>query len=323
MVTISDVASYCGVNESTVSRVLNNSSKISRETTERVKEAVKILGYKPVRKRIKKKAPRNITFVIPNTALYTLGGTLKEFSATLHDTDYEIHIFNLHQRRDVDVELAELLCKKDTAGLILYGCIIPEDAAKVFYANNMPVVAEQSHTSHLVSYCVNNYNGIRDAVNYVVSRGYRRIGFIGWKPEDFNIRERYNSYKNVMEEHDLERDMIYFGPQLDMMGGYEATDHLWEMYKPEVLVFAADILAYGGIKYLKEQGISYPNDIGLIGFDDAYPSELLGLTSMYQLLDENAHLVMESLMDMIKNKTVHPAKEVLLTPKLIRRDSLK
>ena len=258
---------------------------------------------------------------MPNTSLYTLGSTVREMSLALYEMKFDIRIVNLHQIRKITPQIAKELCRKNTAGIILYGCIVPEDAAAVFYENNVPAVVQQGSTGHLVSVCVNNYNGMRDAVSYVISQGYKKVGFIGWEPVDFNIKARTDSFRNVMDETGLDASMTCY-EQLNIDGGYLAMKQMVENYSPDAVVLSADIMAYGGIKYLHEKGIRYPEDLGIIGFDDAYLSQVLELTSMYQLLDENARLVIENLLWMIENKTVSPAKEILLTPKLIVRKSL-
>ncbi len=322
MITISDVARHCGVNESTVSRVLNNNPTISRETAQKVRRAVEELGYTPIRKHKNRQKSDEIMLAMPNTSLYTLGSTVKEMALTLNELNYDIRIVNLHQKRQIDPETARELCSKGTAGIILYGCIVPEETARVFYNRNMPVVVQQGQTKHLVSVCVNNYNGMRDAVSYVLSRGYEEVGFIAWEPSDYNVKTRFDSYRNVLEESGLNSSMNAFG-QLNLDGGYQATMDLLDAHRVDAIVYATDIMAFGGIKYLNEEGIHYPRDIGLVGFDDSYMSEILGLSSMYQLLDENADLVIENLLWMITNQTVSPAKEILLTPKLAVRDSLR
>ncbi|MCF7942692.1 MAG: LacI family transcriptional regulator [Spirochaetia bacterium] len=322
MITISEVAEYCNVSESTVSRVVNGSTKISRATTDVVLKAIKELGYVPTRKKKEKSKSEELLLVMPNTSLYTLGTTVQEMSLTLYESEYDIRIVNLHQERLITPEIARQLCKKNTAGIILYGCIVDEEAAGVFYAQQVPTIVQQGDTSQLVSVCVNNYNGMRDAVLYVLSRDYTDIALVGWSPNDFNIRARTDSYRNTLDEAGIDSSRILM-TELDIQGGYTAMKCLYEQGLPEVVVFAADILAYGGIKFLHEKGIRYPEDIGLIGFDDAYLSEVLGLTSMYQLLQENARLVIENLLWMITHKTVSPPKEILLTPRLVVRNSLR
>ena len=308
MITISDVADYCGVSESTVSRVLSGNQKISKKTTDLVLKAVNELNYTPIRKKRETPKSEEIILVMPNTSLYTLGTTVKEMSLTLYEMDYDIRIVNLE--RTITPQIAKVLCKKNSAGIILYGCIVDEEAAEIFYAENVPAIVQQGDTSHLVSVCVNNYNGMRDAASYVLSRGYRDIAFIGWEPSDFNIKTRLESYRNTLDESGIDSTKVFFDA-VHIDGGYQAV------------IFAADVMAYGGIKYLHEAGLRYPEDIGIIGFDDAFLSEVIGLTSMYQLLEEIAHQVIENLLWMIENNTVAPAKEILLTPKLVIRNSLR
>lgn len=322
MITITDVAKYCDVSESTVSRVLNGNTRISSRTAEKVFEAVDTLGYVPIRKTRSVKRSQEILLVMPNPSLYTLGTTVKDMTLTLEQSDIDLRIMNLHHERTITRETARRLCRKNSAGIILYGCIVPEEAAEVFYAENVPVVVQQGHTNHLVSICVNNYNGMREASSYVVSRGYKKIGFIGWEKTDFNVLERRESFENVMRRSDLSPKLQSYG-RLNIEGGYRAMKEMMEAMRPDAVVFAADVMAYGGIQYLNERQLSYPSDVGLIGFDDAYLSGVVGLTTMYQLLEENVRLVLEHLLDMIEQKTVFEAKEVLLTPRLVVRRSLR
>ena len=322
MITLSDVARHCGVSESTVSRVMNGGRKISKTTSQRVLQAVEELGYTPLRKHKNRRASDEIALAIPNTSLYTLGSTVREMALTLEEMEYDIRIVNLRRKREITAETARELCRKNTAGIILYGCIVPKEAAQVFYRRNVPTVVQQGHTGHLVSVCVNNYNGMRDAAAYVLSRGYKQIGFVGWEPSDFNIKARLDSFRNTIEEAGLKSSLTGFGA-LNIDGGYAATAELLEKYALDAVIYAADIMAYGGIRFLRQEGIDYPRDIGIMGFDDAYMSEVLGLSSMYQLLDENADLVIENLLDMIAGQSVSSAKEILLTPKLVVRRSLR
>ena len=321
MVTISDVARHCGVNVSTVSRVLNGKAVISQETSRRVLRAVDELGYIPIRKHCGRESDV-ITLVMPDPTLYTLGATLKEMSITMGELNYDIRIVNLHRQREIDSDTARMLCAKNTAGIILYGCVVPEKAASVFYNKNIPTIVQQGSSSHLMSVCVNNYNGMRDAVTYVLSRGYENIGFVGWEPSDFNIKARLDSYRNVIEEARLNADKSVFCP-LNLEGGYQATKNLIEGGSVDAIVYAADVLAYGGVKYLRDVNLRYPDDIGLMGFDDAYMTEFLGLSTMYQLLNENADLVIENLLRMIASGNISPPREILLTPRLVVRDSLR
>lgn len=319
-ITINDVARECGVNVSTVSRVLNNDARISATTRTLVQNKIKELGYKPLRK--KRQGTQEIILAIPNIGIYTLGNTLNYMSIKLHEKNYDIRIVNLNQQRDITPDIAKMLCKKDPSGIIMYGCYVPEESANIFYQMKIPTVVRHGRTQHLISVSVSNYNGMQDATNYVISRGYKKIGFVGWNPIDHNCKIRLDSFVNALDDVNLDGSMTAF-KSLDITGGYDATKALMEAHKPEAIVYSADIMAYGGIEYLRLQGLSYPNDIGLIGFDDAPLSKVIGLTSMYELIEETASLIMENLLTMIERKEFLPPKEILLTPKLIIRDSLK
>jgi len=319
-ITINDVAKACGVNVSTVSRVLNNDSRISTETVEKVNKAVQELGYKPLRRR--KKSSQEIILAIPNTGIYTIGATLDFLSNRLKEKDFDIRIMNLKRTRDITVQIAESICTKNPAGVILYGCYVSKEAAKVFEKHKIPAIVRHGETQHMISVCVNNYNGIQEAMKFAIGRGYKKFGFVGWNPSDHNVHTRQNSFLNALRDADID-DYHIVGYELNGIGGYKSTQELLQTFNPDIIIYAADILAYGGIEYLNEKGISYPDDIGIIGFDDSIPSAALGLTTMDELLEETAELVMDNLLSMIENKSFPPPREVLLTPRLVVRRSTK
>ena len=319
-ITINDVAEACGVNVSTVSRVINDDPRISEETKQKVQVAIDALGYKPLRKR--QNGNKEILLAIPNTSIYTIGATLDYLSKNLNEKDYDIRIVNLKHERTITPAIAEKLCKKAPSGIILYGCYVPKSAADVFYKYNVPTIVRHGETQHLISVCVNNYNGIQEAVRFVIAQGYKKIGFIGWEPVDHNTRTRYNSFVNALSDAGLDSSMV-INHTLDIQGGYQSTKEMLERHKPEAIIYGADILAYGAIQYFREENITYPEDIGIIGFDDSIPSAALGLTTMYELIEETAELVMDNLLMMIQQKKLLPPREILLTPKLIIRDSIK
>lgn len=319
-VTIKDVAKECGVNVSTVSRVINNDNRISEATTIMVNEKIKEMGYTPLRK--KKKSTKEIILAIPNIRIYTLGNTINYLATMFNENNYDIRLVDLENERNITTDIAQMLCNKKSAGIILYGCYVPHESANVFYQNKIPTVVRHGKTQDLISISVNNYNGIQDACSYVISRGYSKIGFIGWHPTDHNIKSRHNSFINFMKDAGLDSSIIEFGT-LDINGGYNATKNIIQKHNPKAIVYSADIQAFGGIQYLRENNLSYPGDIGLIGFDDAPLSKVFGLTSMCELIEETAQLVMENLFTMINEEKFLPPREILLTPKLMVRDSLK
>lgn len=127
----------------------------------------------------------------------------------------------------------------------------------------------------------------------------------------------------AMTNAGLDPDMIFNDCFLDEKGGYLATVEMMKSYKPDAILYASDILAYGGMSYLRREKLSFPDDLGIMGFDNAALSETFGLTTMSEMIEDTAHLVLENLLGMIENKTIYAPKEINLTPQLIIRDSLR
>jgi len=83
-------------------------------------------------------------------------------------------------------------------------------------------------------------------------------------------------------------------------------------------------MAYGGYQYFINNGISIPNDIGIVGFDDLEFSSVIGLTTMKQYIKAKVKLAISYLLDRLSGKIDSPSKEeISITPKLIIRNSTK
>lgn len=321
--TIKDVAEKAGVSVASVSRMMNGSDNIAPETIRLIQNAIDDLGYKPIRKKKRKKSKdRQIGLVMPDTGLYTFGSTIKDITAILLEENYDLRIINLNHERHINSGHVEMLLNKKLAGVIFYGCHINKEIADSLTDAALPSVVFQGSSPHLVSVSVNNYNGMTNAVKYVLSRGYKKIAFVGWQQSDFNIKSRLDAFKNTMEENSLDSSAVFMN-ELNRRGGRLATEEAWKTCRPEAIIYAADILAYGGYRFFKENNIKIPEEVGIMGFDDAYLSEVIGLTTMYQLLDAKLRIVMEHLLRMIHDKETAQPEEVLVTPRLVVRTSLK
>jgi LacI family transcriptional regulator len=322
--TIKKVAEKAGVGVSTVSRVLNRPDIVKEETREKVYSAMKAVGYSPVKKSAQH--AYIIGLAVPNTKIDIMGELIRSIEDELMDTPYDLLILNMRMERAISRFFRETMnLTKKIDALIISSATIDDESVEYFRSLDIPVVLLQSRCSQEKSISTNNYQGALDAVNFMITRGYKKIGFIGWEPEDDHLVDRFHGYKNGIEKATLgfQSDMTAFG-SLSVEGGYEATASLFEHAAPDGIFYACDSMAYGGYRYFLEKEIRIPADIGIIGFDDLEFSSVLGLTTMKQYLQNKVKIAVSYLLDRLSGNIETPSnEEISITPKLVFRNSTK
>jgi LacI family transcriptional regulator len=322
--TIKDVAEKAGVGISTVSRVLNRPDIVKEETRDRVYSAMQAVGYSPAKKSAQH--AYIIGLAVPNTRIDIMGELVRTIEDELMDTPYDLLILNMRMERAISKFFRETMnLTKKIDALILSSATIDEESVEYFRSLDIPVVLLQSRCPQEKSISTNNYQGALDAVKFMIARGYTKIGFVGWEPEDDHLVDRFHGYKNAIEKakFDFQSDMTAFGP-LSVEGGYEATARLFKHGAPDGIFYACDSMAYGGYRYFLENDIRIPADIGIVGFDDLEFSSVLGLTTMKQYIQNKVRIAVAYLLDRLSGDLETPSnEEISITPKLVIRNSTK
>ncbi len=323
--TIHDIASLSGVSPSTVSRVMNHPDIVNGKTREAVFDAIEQLEYIPqasIQNEPEKKSI--IGLAVPDINLPMLGGIIRDLNSELAATEYDLLLINMKGERVVSRFFIENTnYRKKIDAVIIFSAIMDETSVDFFRAINVPVVIIQNRCSQEKSISTNNYLGAFDAVKYLISRTYKKIAFIGWEPADDHLNDRFYGYKNAMEKAGIvfDPDMTAYA-HLSVDGGFAATKSLMEKVKPDAIFYACDSMAFGGYKYFAEAGVSIPQDIGIIGFDDYEMASVVGLTTMKQFIGVKTRMAVSYLLDRLSGRIKSPnAEEVCITPRLIIRKS--
>jgi LacI family transcriptional regulator len=255
-----------------------------------------------------------------------MGELIRAIEDELMDTPYDLLILNMRMKRVLSKFFRETMnLTKKIDALIISSATIDDESVEYFRSLNIPVVLLQSRCPQEKSISTNNYQGALDAVNFMITRGYNKIGFIGWEPEDDHLVDRFHGYKNAIEKANLgfQSEMTAFS-SLSVEGGYEATARLFEHVAPDGVFYACDSMAYGGYRYFLEKEIRIPADIGIVGFDDLEFSSVLGLTTMKQYIQNKVKIAISYLLDRVAGTIETPSnEEISITPKLVIRNSIK
>lgn len=280
--TVKDVAKLAGVSTATVSRVINDDPRISEKTKVKVVDCIKRLDYKinNVARSLKTNRTYTIGFVcpeIPNDFYMTVAkGVEDEFGKY----GYNVIICNANEDISKEEEKIKLLCEKCVDGIILIPTSNEGKHLSILKDLNIPVVLADRLVDNFISdaVLVDNINGCYEAIEYLINKGQKRIGFIGGDIRLTPANERYEGYKRALADYliPVDENIVKFG-DFHVQSGYELIGELLNMEDAPNDVFISNYFMHvGATKYMIEHIESIKRSVSITSFDDMELSSILG-----------------------------------------------
>ncbi len=339
-VTLSDIAARSGVAAMTVSRVVNGSGYVSEETRKRVQAAVSEMNYRRngLARNLKRQRTETVGLVLgdlSNPYSTELANAVRE---SLSFRGYNLFICISEHSAKEDIAAFESLVDHNVDGIIVATRANPEgDARLESIANsNLPIVVVGRDFRHesVDHVSADNFTGGFEATQHLIDLGHTRIAFIGAGFENRGSLKRLQGYLKALDTHGIAVDERLItgrkGSTSDVPGystekiGYEGMKRLLSLPNPPTAVFARnDFTAVGAMSAIKEAGLSIPNDIAIVGFDDTPLAvhTMPALTTVRQPMRLQGQLAAEMLLKRISNESVIEREERILGCELIVRDS--
>ncbi|MGC8870269.1 MAG: LacI family DNA-binding transcriptional regulator [Brevinematia bacterium] len=312
MVTIKDVAREAGVSIATVSRVLNNSPKVSEATRRKVLEVMERLGYSPnlVARTLAIQKTNVISIVVPFFTRDFFVEVIRGINNILSKTTYSIHLYDVERPEERDKILTmETLNRCD--GMLIVSFKIHDRDVELFKKAGKPVVLIDSYHPNLPSVYVDNIQGAYMAVRYLISIGRRNIAFVsGVLEESFGFPTsfyRYQGLQKALKEANIPFDpLLHVQAEFTLEDGYRAGKILLQKGKKIDAVFCtSDIQAIGVMRAFIEEGIQIPEDTAIIGFDDISDARYLGLSTVRQPMREMGETGAKILLNLLSQKSLN------------------
>lgn len=276
-VTIKDIAEKTNVSISTVSKSLNNKAGVSPVTRQKVLNVAKEIGYFSFHSQANLKT-HNIGFImsrrhIPifNNPFYTR--VIAGVEVEVENYDYNL-LFSTIKLSDLESkEIPSIISQNKVDGLILAGADINKDMIRAVEKLKFPTVLVDNYlkSSIMDSIVSDNFHGAITAVKYLINNGHQKIGYAGGPNYHPSFNERYRAFKMEMIENQLEiiEEYIKIQPKLNQEMGKElAKEFLREKELPTAIFAANDAIAIGLMQTFNKYGVSVPDDISIIGFDN-------------------------------------------------------
>lgn len=186
------------------------------------------------------------------------------------------------------------------------------------------VIDNSSSDKSIPSVILDNFNAEKNCTDYVCSLGHKRIGFMtGLENCDIG-RSRIAGYKKGLKAHGLQIDeQLIFKGNYAFEAGLKGAEYFLSLdHPPTALICANDSMAMGAIKQIKSHGLSVPDDMSVIGFDNINVASYLtpALTTIAAPYDEMAKQAVDLLVKQVR-KEVIVSNHVVLATQLIQRES--
>lgn len=324
--SIQDVAEKAGVSVATVSRVINGNCRVRPETREAVCEAMKYYSYSP------NFSARNLRRTETKTVLVLMSTIVNPFLAKIvksiedvgMEKGYHTMICTTYDDAKREEIYIDLLRKRFADGAILMGTRLKAIELRKLI-QNVPLVQCSEFVPDLeIPYItIDNRTAGYDAVKHLIERGRKRIVHITADKGFSSSQLRLEGYCDALKEAGIPYD-----PKLIVTGNYGYRNSLSlmrDLIRSGVTfdgVFAnSDRMAAGAIRAAEEAGLSVPNDVSVVGFDNTDVSYLVspGITSVSQSGKEMGEAAAKILWKMIEGKEV--CRQIILPHQLMIRES--
>jgi LacI family transcriptional regulator len=278
MPDIKQVAERAGVSIATVSHVINNTRYVTDGTKNKVHRAMEELDYQPnsVARSLRNQKTKTIGLIVPilpsDTSNFFFMTVAQGIQKTLKQYGYQVLMTNNStEELEEEKEQIRLFSSKLIDGLIIASIADEVGYLKDTVRSNYPVVFidRKPIGYHGDFVLADGFGGTLEAVQTLLERGHKRIGFITGGLGISTSNERLNGYKQALADYG-----IAFDPSLvkvadsNYESGYESARELLGENDIDALFVANNVLTMGAVGYLQESRISIPEKLAVIGFDD-------------------------------------------------------
>ncbi len=325
-ITIRDVAKRAGVGVGTVSRVINNSPAVSEATRQKVQIAIEALNFSPniAARRLSQGKTMSIGVIVPFFTNPSVVRRLQGIVSVLSVSEYDLVLFDIEQVNQRDTFLRTIPQRKLADGLLLVSLTPSDIDVEQFALADVPTVLVDAHYPTLNHVHVDNVAGGHQATKHLIDLGHRKIAYISdFLDDPFNspVRDRFAGYKQALAEAGIDFRAEYH--QQAEHGRTQArhmTRTLLALPDPPTAIFAySDTQAIGIIEAAQELGLSVPDDLSVIGYDNIEAAEYLHITTIRQGLFESGVQGAELLLALMETPTSKTQEILLPTELIIRR----
>ncbi|MDD3903472.1 MAG: LacI family DNA-binding transcriptional regulator [Sphaerochaeta sp.] len=317
--TIYDVAKLAGVSPATVSRVLNSPSMVNSEKRGKILAAIEQLQFVPKAEAVAKARQqfKKIGVIAPFFTESSFMERLKGISTILSGHHYELVIYAVQSSEELEGYIDMLVGSKRVDGLICLCMSLKNSTIERLRASELPVCFVETEVPGFDSVIIKNSEGGRMVARFLHENGYRTPGFVGeasLRPyAAHSTEERLEGFTTYFAEKgiEVEANNTWLGENLPDLSTSGIMQLLNRPDRPDCIFASSDTLAIRTLKCAVQLGITVPDDLGVVGFDDIEMAEFVNLTTINQSLEDSGVLAAEMILQRIKEPDRFPRKSLI------------
>ncbi|MCG6187273.1 LacI family DNA-binding transcriptional regulator [Maribellus maritimus] len=331
--TITEIANQLGVSPSTVSRALNDHPAISKKTKKAVVKLARKLNYQPnlLALNLLKNKTNTIGVVVPEITSYFFSSVINGIQDMVNPLGVNMIISQSNESYEEEKNIIQTFTSIRVDGFLISPSSETKNFGhlKILTDNNIPLVIfdRDCEGIEVDKVFVDEYNGAFQAVEHLIQTGCKRVAHIAGQQTLSTARHRLKGYKDALSKYNIPVNEKYivescgFAPE----HGIDPTKKLLALPNPPDAIFTInDGVAIGAMYAIKEAGITIPEEISVIGFDDDPHSSFFkpSLSTVWQPTYEMGVLAARFLMRRINaSNEISSFRIETLLPELVVRGS--
>jgi LacI family transcriptional regulator len=328
--TLRDVGKLAGVSAMTVSRVINGREGVDAETQKRVEHAIRMLDYAPNRiaRGLLSQKTQTIGLIIPDVANPFFAPVVRGAESAARKAGYRILLCNSEGDLRLEREYIDDLVSHRVEGLILAPASDrSRSSILTLLRGSFPLVLIDRALPDVECDVVvsDNVNGARRLVDHLIAVGHRVIAHITDAEDTWTGRERLQGYREALAANGIEfRSELVVRTTVDRIGGFRAAQEILTRHPLPTAIFTVNnMTAVGAMQALRERGMSVPEQMGLVCFDDVEHLVVLSpfLTVVDQPSETLGSLGAQLLLERMSGKANELARRITLKTDLVVRRS--
>ena len=328
--TIKLIAKEANVSIATVSRALNNDTRVTSETRDKIIQISTKLNYKPnlVARNFVKKKSYTIGLILPDISDEFFTDIIRGVDEITYKSGYYIMVASSHKHRTLTDSMIAFSNNGLVGGVILLMSSMTDEIKDVLNRTKIPIVliGGGRYENGFDTVAMDNYQGAFNATEYLIKKKkFTKIAHIAGPLENDDAFLRKKGFIDACKKNGIKisKSSIVEG-DFTRDSGYHGFINLYGLsQKPEVIFAANDMMALGCYDAANYLNVNIPKDISLMGFDDIFVSQYLnpGLTTVRVQIEEVGKTAANILLNRLSDTNGKAHSLVKIPTELIIRES--
>ncbi|MCR5556374.1 MAG: LacI family transcriptional regulator [Butyrivibrio sp.] len=332
-ITIYDIAEEAGVSASTVSRVLNGSASVRKEKKDRILDLINKYNFKPnaLAKGLSDTATKTIGIITADVRNPYYSALFVACEMAAEKAGYRVNLTNTLNQIEREADSLDLFTQQKVDAIIQMGGRVDDLITDDSYAGKVRsimsttpvIVTGKLDKAPVLSVVIDEAEGMNLVMEHLISYGHEKIAMVGGNMSVASTFYKYQRYQENLKSRGIpERGEYVVNSSYDPESGYEAMNKIFELPEiPTAVIAINDFAASGIIRSIREHGLSIPEDISIVSFDNTYIADLTlpKLTSVDYNYKHFGEMLINTAIAAAKGEQCEAVQKV--EPKLVLRES--